>query len=171
MKKTIIIAFHLVLIAVGWFILTYMFFDAMPSWAQDSSSPCTAGTCQIGQQSRHHGGMFRLIMEELNLTDEQRTQIRSIIAGERTNMQPLVQQLKAARTELRTITANGTFNEDQVRALANQQAGTMADLMVVRQRVKSKVMAVLTPDQQTEAQKMLDLLLKSHKRGRLPQAG
>jgi hypothetical protein len=38
MKKFLIIAFHLTIIAIGWFLLTWMFFDAMPSLARDTST-------------------------------------------------------------------------------------------------------------------------------------
>jgi Spy/CpxP family protein refolding chaperone len=170
MKKYIIIAFQLTIIAIGWFILTWMLFDAMPSLAQDSSSSDMAVDSDAGQPP-HQGGIFRLIMQRLNLTDDQKNQILSILADERSSLKPLIQQLKAGKEQLRSLTADGTFNEDQVRAFATQQAGTIADLIVVKQRVKSKVFGVLTPDQRAEARKMLDLLIKSHHRGRLEQAG
>jgi hypothetical protein len=57
MKKYVIIAFQLALIAVGWFILTWMFFDAMPSLAGDSSLPGTAIRTDAVQPP-HHGGAF-----------------------------------------------------------------------------------------------------------------
>jgi hypothetical protein len=41
MKKYALIAFQLTIIAIGWFILTWMLFDAMPSLAQDSRSTGT----------------------------------------------------------------------------------------------------------------------------------
>jgi Spy/CpxP family protein refolding chaperone len=170
MKKYVIIAFQLTIIAVGWFILTWMFFDAMPSLAQDSALSGTAVDSEAGRPP-HHGGIFPLIMQELNLTDDQKTQIRSILADERPNLKSLIQQLRAGREQIRSLTDDGTFNEDQVRTLATQQAGTMADLIVEKQRIKSKVFGVLTADQRAEAQKMLDLLIKSHHRGRLQQAG
>jgi protein CpxP len=170
MKRYVIIAFQLTIIAIGWFILTWMFFEAMPSLAQDSGSSGTAVNSDVGQPP-HHGSIFPLIMQGLDLTDDQKNQIRSILADERPNLQPLIQQLKAGRKQLRSTTTDGTFNEDQVRALATQQAGTMADLIVVKQRIKSKVFGVLTADQRAEARKMLDLLIKSHHRGRLQQAG
>jgi periplasmic protein CpxP/Spy len=171
MKKYVIIAFHLTIIAIGWFLLTWMFFDAMPSLAaQDSGSSGTIGTSDVGHRAQH-GGFFRLVMEELNLTDDQKNQIRSIVASERPNVKPLIQQLKAERTQLRSLTADGAFNEDEVRALAAQQAGTLTDLIVLRQRIKSKVFNVLTADQRAEARKMIDLIIRSYHRGHLQEAG
>jgi len=170
MKKYIIIAFHLTLIALGWFILTWMFFDAMPSLAQDSSPSSITGNSAAGS-APHGGGIFRLIMQELNLTDDQKNQIQAILTDERPNLKPLIQQLRTGRKQLRALGADGTFNEDQVRALANQQSGTMADLIVVRERIKARIFGVLTPDQRTEAEKMFELVMKSHRKGGLRRAG
>ena len=52
------------------------------------------------------------------------------------------------------MTSNGQFNETQVRILANQKAQAMADLIVARERVQSKVFAVLTPEQQSKLNQM-----------------
>ena len=87
MKNYVIIAFQLTIIAVGWFILTWMFFDAMPSLAQESVLSGTAVNSDAGQPP-HHGGILSLIVQELNLTDDQKPQLRSILADERPNLKP-----------------------------------------------------------------------------------
>ena len=101
------------------------------------------------------------IARKLDLTDTQKTQIESMIQAERPNFQPLVKQLAAEHQQMLAATRGGSFDEAQVRPLANQQAQTLADLMVIRERVISKVYnTVLTPDQKTKAdalrQQMLD---------------
>jgi len=92
------------------------------------------------------------IARKLDLTDAQRTQIQSMIQAERPNFQPLVKQLAANHQQMLVATRGGSFDEAQVRTLANQQAQTLAELMVIRERVISKVYnTVLTPDQKTKA--------------------
>ena len=57
---------------------------------------------------------------------------------------------------MRTATAGGQFNEEQIRALAANQAQTITELLVVKERVKAKVYAVLTPEQRTKVDAMLE---------------
>jgi protein CpxP len=88
---------------------------------------------------------------DLNLTDQQKTQVKQILDAERSVIDPLLTQLGAFRTQLDAATANGQFNEDQVRAIAVQQAQTTAELTVEHERVKSKIYNILTPDQREKA--------------------
>ncbi len=106
----------------------------------------------------HEGGhgMFRhqmgWIARKLDLSDAQKTQIKSMIDAERANFQPLLQQLASEHQQMLAATHSGTFDEVQVRTIANQQAQTLADLIVIRERVISKAYnQVLTPDQRTKA--------------------
>ncbi len=102
---------------------------------------------------------------KLNLSDAQKTQIQSMIQAERPNFQPLVKQLAANHQQMLVATRGGSFDETQVRTLANQQAQTLAELMVIRERVIAKAYnTVLTPEQKTKAdtlrQHMLDHMSK-----------
>ena len=102
-----------------------------------------------GMMFGHHMGW---IARKLDLSDAQKTQIQSMIQAERPNFEPLVKQLAATHQQMLAATRGGNFDEAQVRALANQQAQTLAELMVIRERVISKVYnTVLTADQKTKA--------------------
>ncbi len=113
-----------------------------------------AGNMMFG---RHMGWIAR----KLDLSDTQKTQIQALIQAEQPNLQPLVKQLAANHQQMLVATRGGSFDEAQVRTLANQQAQTLAELMVIRERVISKAYnTVLTSDQKTKAdalrQHMLD---------------
>ena len=106
---------------------------------------------------RHMGWIAR----KLDLRDAQKTQIQSMIQAERPNFAPLVKQLAANHQQMLVATRGGSFDEAQVRTLANQQAQTLAQLIVIRERLISKAYnTVLTPVQKTKAdtlrQHMLD---------------
>ena len=115
-------------------------------------------------RARTRGMMFGhmgWIARKLDLTDTQKTQLQAAIQAERPNFEPLVKQLAANHQQMLVATRGGNFDEAQVRTLANQQAQTLADLMVIRERVIAKVYStVLTADQKTKAdalrQHMLD---------------
>ncbi|MGE5205367.1 MAG: Spy/CpxP family protein refolding chaperone, partial [Chlamydiota bacterium] len=49
---------------------------------------------------------------------------------------------------------NGQFDQAQVQAIANQQGQTLANLIVARQELQSKIYALLTPDQQAKFNQM-----------------
>jgi Spy/CpxP family protein refolding chaperone len=115
-----------------------------------------------GMMFGHHTGWFA---RKLDLTDAQKTQIQSMIQTERPNSEPLMKQLAFTHQQMLTATHGGSFDQAQVRALANQEAQTLADLIVIRERVISKVYnTVLTSDQKTKAdtlrQQMLDRMTK-----------
>src|SRR5215471_4356762 len=124
-----------------------------------------------GRFGHHEGWMLRHMTKELNLTEAQQTQIKGILAAEKSKIQPLMKQLHDNR-----IAANsnftGNFDEAQVRAQANQQAQIMSDLMVERAREKSQIYAVLTPEQQAKAKQLMqERQQRWHKHGKkgLPQ--
>lgn len=96
----------------------------------------------------------------LDLTSEQQTKIKAILAAEKPVVQPLVMQLRAHRQELQQITDNGQFNEAQVQAIATQQGQTLGQLIVEKERVQAQIYAVLTPEQRTKAEKLRDQFLE-----------
>jgi protein CpxP len=89
---------------------------------------------------------------DLNLTDAQKAQIKTILDAERAAMEASRPKFEDLRKQIEAATANGQFDEATVRGLANQQAQLMADQMVEHERAKSQIYNVLTPDQRTKAQ-------------------
>ncbi|HET8891088.1 MAG TPA: Spy/CpxP family protein refolding chaperone [Candidatus Angelobacter sp.] len=103
---------------------------------------------------RHNGWMLKHMTKQLNLTEAQQTQIKGIMAGEMTKIKPLMQQLRQnEQAEQANIT--GTFDENQARAFAGKQAQLMADLIVEKERMRSQVYAVLTPEQRQKALQLM----------------
>lgn len=101
-----------------------------------------------------HGDMLEHMSRELNLTDEQKTQVKAIMDATETSAQGTHAKLDEVHKQLEAATANGQFDEGQVRTLANQLGQLQADMMVEHLRAKSKVFAVLTPEQRTKAEAM-----------------
>jgi Spy/CpxP family protein refolding chaperone len=77
----------------------------------------------------------------------------SIRLEERAKMKPLVQKLKAGRDQLRAL-PKGQFDEAKVRVIAKEQANIITDLIVEKQRMKSRFYAVLTPEQRAKFEQM-----------------
>ncbi|HEX7287176.1 MAG TPA: Spy/CpxP family protein refolding chaperone [Candidatus Angelobacter sp.] len=105
---------------------------------------------------RHGGGMDMLprMTKALNLTDAQQAQIKSIMQAERAKIQPLMQQLHQ-NEQAQNAAVTGTFDEAKTQSFAAGQAQLMSSLIVEKQRAKSQIYAVLTPEQQQKAQTLL----------------
>jgi Spy/CpxP family protein refolding chaperone len=95
------------------------------------------------------GHMMHFWAKQLDLTDAQKAQMRDIMEKERPTMKPLMQQARQTRQQLRHY-EQGTYDEAKVRALAAQQAQTMAELTVQKTRIHSEMYQLLTPDQQAK---------------------
>jgi periplasmic protein CpxP/Spy len=107
-----------------------------------------------GPPHRFGPEMVDHIARELNLTDGQKAQIKTLLETANNTMAPLQQKLEDVRSQLELATANGQFDEAQVRALATQQAQLMADTIVEHERLKSKIYSLLTPEQRAKAEEM-----------------
>ena len=91
----------------------------------------------------------------LNLTEAQKAQTKTLIEAAQATVSPLQQKMGEVRKQLELATANGQFDEAQVRALATQQAQLMAETIVEHERIKSKIYNLLTPEQRAKADEML----------------
>jgi Spy/CpxP family protein refolding chaperone len=115
-----------------------------------------AGLAQT-QQGRGPGmhGRFGFIARQLQLTDVQKAQIKSMWQADKPTLTPLMQQLATYRKQMLVATANGKFDNNTVTALANQQSQVMAKLMVEKQKLMAQAYnQVLTPDQRAKADQM-----------------
>lgn len=111
---------------------------------------------------RNNGWMLKHMVKQLNLTEAQQTQVKSILANEETKIKPMMQQLRQ-NEQAEYANVNGSFDENQARAFANKQAQLMTDLIVEKERMRSQVYAVLTPEQR---QKALQLMQERQQRRR-----
>ena len=103
---------------------------------------------------RHNGWMLNRMTKQLDLTEAQQTQIKGIMAAEKTKIQPLMQQLRQ-NEQAEQASTNATFDENQARAFAGKQAQLTADLIVEKERMRSQVYAVLTPEQRQKALQLM----------------
>ncbi len=122
---------------------------ALLSYAQETATAPAQGW--HGHGAHHMGWMAK----QLNLTDAQKAQIKTMMQSQRATTRPLMQQLAENRQALLTATANGAFDQAKVTAIANQQSQLMAQLMVQRQSMQHQIYTqVLTADQRTTADQM-----------------
>ncbi len=114
----------------------------------------------------HHRGGFGRLAKQLNLTDAQKAQMNQIREAGKAKTQPLRESMKSIHQQFEAATADGKFDEAQVQSLAMQQANIMAQLTVEKERAKSQVYAILTPEQQTQAKALKEQMKERFKNRR-----
>ncbi len=128
-----------------------------------------AGAFALSQAGPHHmGGMgmgmgfgpgpdhiLAFMTDALDLTDAQQTQAKAILDREKPTFEGLASKLSEGHKQLQALGENGTFDEAAVRAVANQHAQSMVEMIVQTTRVKSELYALLTPEQKAKASKIM----------------
>jgi len=98
-------------------------------------------------------GHMHFLAAKLNLTDDQKTQMKALMQKERPTMQPLHQQERQIDQQLRQY-VEGNFDQAKVAALAGQKAQIQAQLTVEETKIHNQLYQLLTDDQKTQLKQM-----------------
>ena len=102
-----------------------------------------------------HFGPMSYVAHELNLSDVQEQQIRSMWQAESPTVSVLVQEFSAESKEMDQASANGNSDESKVQEIAARQGVTLSKLLVEKEHFQTKVYAsVLNPEQRSKADKL-----------------
>jgi Spy/CpxP family protein refolding chaperone len=97
-----------------------------------------------------HGQFRARLAEKLNLSDEQKAQIKTILRTEKDTLTTLLGQLHDARMDLRAAIQANDANETTVRAASARVAAVQADLAVERMKIYGKIAPILTDEQRRQ---------------------
>lgn len=100
------------------------------------------------------GGGAGLPLFALNLTDEQRTQVKGVYEQHRAEMQKAGERVRAAFRAQHEAASALPVDENAIRAKSSELAAAQADAAIVRARIHTAVYQVLTPEQQQKAQEL-----------------
>ena len=103
------------------------------------------------------GEMVEHISRELNLTDAQKAQVKTLFEAQHATEEQRHTKLDELRKQIEAATANGQFDENTVRNLASQQSQLMTDQMVDHLRLNSQIYGLLTAEQKTKADQMMKM--------------
>lgn len=84
---------------------------------------------------------------ELDLTDDQKAQLKTIADRHRGELQAAGQKVGAARQSMRALVDGDAINEGAIRAKSAEIAAAEADLMILNAKVRQESMQVLTSEQ------------------------
>ncbi len=121
-----------------------------PALASHGRAPNTAGGTAAPRRAR-----FARVVQRLDLSAEQRAQVRGILERHRSTVREEREALRAGRRVQFEAVHEEAFDEEKIRAAAAGAARAHADLAVTRARISSEVRALLTPEQRQELDDML----------------
>ncbi|MGD0085578.1 MAG: Spy/CpxP family protein refolding chaperone [Verrucomicrobiota bacterium] len=97
-----------------------------------------------------HGRFLQQLAQRLNLTADQKAQIKTILRAEKDARTTMLAQLHAARANLHAAIQAGDASETSVRAASAQVAAREADLAVERMKIYAKIAPILTHEQRQQ---------------------
>jgi Spy/CpxP family protein refolding chaperone len=121
----------------------------------------TAAWTQTQQWRADHGpiwfhrGPMGYIAHELDLSDTQRAQIKSIWEGERPNIAEVMHELASEEREMDALTSQDAPDEGRIQDIATLQGATFAKLFAEKEKLESKIYSqVLNPAQRVKADEL-----------------
>jgi Spy/CpxP family protein refolding chaperone len=105
----------------------------------------------------HHGGPFgefgfghgmARALASLDLTDEQKSQMKAILKDEEPRIEPLMDRVLSTKKDLFDAVHARTFDETGVRSASTAAARASADMAVEKARMVARIRDVLTDEQQ-----------------------
>jgi len=111
-------------------------------------------------------GMLPMLARELNITDAQRAQIKTIADSHRDEWKALGDRARTAHEALQQAVTADAVDEGLIRQRSAEVAAVEADMNVARARTHAEVFQLLTPEQKTQAK-----TLQSTREERMKQRG
>ncbi len=112
-----------------------------------TSAPAQSTTDSAPGTRPGRGQILQRIAWKLNLTDDQKTQLKTVWDAEKDTVKSLIGQWHEARQNLHAAIHAGDANESTVRAAAAKVAVVEADLAVERMKLYGKIAPILTDEQ------------------------
>jgi Spy/CpxP family protein refolding chaperone len=95
-------------------------------------------------------GLLGHLSRELNLTDEQKTQIKKIQDSFEESTKALREQMRTLHESQPDPLAGGAFDEAAVRTAAQARANVQVEMEVAHARMMSQVLSILTAEQKAQ---------------------
>jgi periplasmic protein CpxP/Spy len=115
-----------------------------------------------GSQGMHHGRghmmggpEFGMFLHHLDLTDQQKAQVKQIHESERPTIKPLMQQEFQAHQQMMQLIASDKFDTKQAQLLASQEAQVHMQLEVAHAKMFAQVYQLLNADQKAKVADMM----------------
>ena len=112
-----------------------------------ASTPPPGRTADLRAGAAGHHMHKPPFLRGVQLTEEQRTQVREILQARRDQVCQRMQTVHEAHKEMRALTRAPEFDSARAREIADGSAKAIAELEVLRAETDHKILALLTPEQ------------------------
>lgn len=123
--------------------------------AQDQTAPPEGP--KHGMHRPFAGGPeFGMFLHQLNLTDDQKAQVKQIFQSEKTTIKPLMEQQRNSHEQLAQLIVGGNFDQAKASAIVAQESQSHLQLELEHAKIASQIFQqVLTQDQKTKVTQIL----------------
>jgi Spy/CpxP family protein refolding chaperone len=132
------------------------------AFAQQEGGP---GAMHHGMRGMHGGFMghpgFAMMLHQLNLTPDQKAQVKQIFEAEKPNIKPLMQQQFQSHQQMMQLITSGNFNQATATAIATQETQTHIQMEVEHAKIGSQIYQLLDS---TQKAKVADMMAKHQER-------
>lgn len=138
---------------------------------------CVVGLASTAQAQRgprgqrHQGPNIDRLIERLELSDEQAERARALAEQKRTTTQPIHEQVRQRREQMRQLWQSDEPDRDSLLALQAEIHALRGQMAVARIDFRLGLHAILTPEQRAKAQQMMDRRGRRGHRGRFGRRG
>ena len=116
-------------------------------------TPAFAKPGQCGkayENSEQQATRLEHLKERLDLTAQQETEIKEILATSKERNKALREEKRTTRKELREISGADTLDESRLRELVRKQSDQRADMMIAKHAKRTRINQVLSSEQQEQ---------------------
>ena len=99
---------------------------------------------------KHHGHHGMHMLKKLDLSDDQKAQVKQIMKDAKEKKKALYGSLKEYKKAMKDLVNSPNYSEQAVRSLHAQYQSTFADKAVIRANASHQINALLTPEQQAK---------------------
>jgi Spy/CpxP family protein refolding chaperone len=93
---------------------------------------------------------------ELNLTDDQKAQLKQIAESHRDEFRAAGEKARAAHEGMRALIESDSIDENAIRAKSQEVAAAEAEMMILNAKVRQQSLQVLTSEQQAKLKELRD---------------
>jgi len=107
-----------------------------------------------GRMMHKHGPMHMLA--KLDLSAQQKQQVKDIFKAEKPNMQANHEARMALMKQMHTVVSQAAFNEQKAEIVASKMGALAKEAALQKAKTGSKIYAILTPEQQAKFNQLIE---------------
>jgi Spy/CpxP family protein refolding chaperone len=128
---------------------------AAPLAANNSFGPAHLRNTPLGRLITGNVGRLMVLRSELNLSEKQRSSVRSIVKGHKQEIATVAKSVHDKRKSLRDVVMSDSATEDEIRRAADALGDAISDAAVLGAKVRREVKPVLTEEQRTKIREFI----------------